>query len=228
MKKLLYILLISTAIVGCGGGTSDEITDENTAPSVPSLQSPANNALCTELTLNIQWQAAVDGEGDALSYVLQVAKDAGFSNIIHESTISQTSKSLTVDSGENYYWRVKAKDALLSSDYSSAYSFYSEGEGIENHIPFAANLVAPSKGSSNAAGTIKLEWNATDLDSNDVLTYDVYVGTASDNLQSEASNVADKFLNTTVNNSGTYYWRVDVKDSNGGVSIGQVWEFSIL
>ena len=228
MKNLLYILLFSAAIVSCGGGSDTEITDENTAPSVPSLLSPANNALCTELTLNIQWQAAIDGEGDALSYLLQVAKDAGFSNIVHASTVSQTSKSFTVDGGESYYWRVKAKDALTSSEFSSVYNFYSEGEGVENHIPFSPELVAPAMNGAISKGSVKLEWTATDLDSEDVLSYDVFVGTSSNSLQKEGSNLSDKSYTITLNSANTYYWRVDVKDGNGGVTIGQVWEFTTL
>lgn len=229
MKNILYITLFCALIVGCSGGGDEEISEENTAPSVPSLIFPVNNQLCTETNLNLQWEASIDNEGDTVEYVLQIATDAGITEIFHESTFSANSKELNFERGVNYYWRVKAKDSQqANSDYSSVNSFYSEGVGSENHIPFSPSLVAPSKGSSIAAGSVKLEWDATDLDTNDVLSYDVFVGNSSVSLQSEATDISNKFINTTLNTSGTYYWRVDVKDSNGGVTIGQVWEFTIL
>lgn len=230
MKKLIYILLLSLVVIGCSTeSVEEEIGLENTAPSKPVLVTPANNELCTETELNLQWQASIDGEGDVVKYLLQVATDAGFSNIFHESTISQTSKELTFDKSKNYYWRVKASDTeQASSEFSSVYNFYSEGVGVENHVPFSPELVAPAQGVSITSGSIKLEWTATDLDAGDVLSYEVFVGTESDVLQSEASNLTDKFHTVTLNSANTYYWRVDVKDGNGGVTLGQVWKFTTL
>lgn len=229
MKKIIYILFSVTVISCSSGSAGEDIFEENTAPSKPFLITPSNNQLCTETELNLQWQTSLDGEGDEVLYLLQVALNADFSAIFHESNVSQTSKKLTFEGGKNYYWRVKALDTKQnSSEFSAVYSFYSEGEGVENHVPFLPELVAPTQASSIAPGFVKLEWTATDLDTEDVLNYEVFLGTSSNALQSKASNLADKFYNIELNSADTYYWRVDVKDGNGGVTIGQVWKFTVL
>lgn len=224
MRKLLYILFVYGFVTGC----ATEDVAENTAPSVPNLIFPTNNQLCTDSTLLMEWSAATDNEGDAVSYVLLVAADAGFTAVFHESTVTQTTKELTFDLNESYYWRVKAIDAQeASSDFTEVHSFYSEGEGTENHVPFSAVLVAPLEESSVASGSVKLEWTATDLDQ-DVLSYDVYIGTSMGTLQIETTNSTDPFYSMNAQSAITYYWRVDVKDSNGAIAIGQIWEFTTL
>jgi hypothetical protein len=228
MKKL-YILLFVATIIGCTKRTGGESIEENFAPNKPILVFPADNELCTDKILKLEWQESLDADGDDVMYLIQVATDAGFTSVFHESTISETFKELTFESSKNYYWRVKAIDELEeSSDFSSVNSFYSDGVGVENHVPFSPELIAPSEASSVASGSVKLEWNAIDLDSNDVLNYEVFVGTSKILLESKAKDIGNKFYTTTINTGITYYWRVDVKDSKGGVTIGQVWSFTSL
>lgn len=231
MKRVLYILLFCGTLIGCASESGEPQVEENTAPGVPSLVFPADNELCTETNLNLQWSAAVDGEGDAIMYLLEVSNDAGFTDVFHESTISQTSKELNFDSGEDYYWRVKAiDDKNASSDFSSVNSFYSEGIGNENHVPFSPGLIAPLQESSIVSGSIKLEWSSVDLDTDDVLTFDVYIGNNSSDLtlESNGTDITDTFYTISIGSGITSFWRVDVKDSNGGITIGQVWEFTTM
>ena len=223
MRKLLYIVLIYGFLTGC----SSESVEDNTAPTIPTLSYPLNNQSCTDVILNLEWATSEDNEGDAVSYLIQVAKDAGFTNLFHESTVMGTSKELTFEINEGYYWRVKALDSQnASSNFSNMYRFYSEGEGTENHVPFAAELIAPLEDSFIVSGEVKLEWSAVDLDKDDVLTYDVFIGTSMESLASEVTNSIDTFCNVNAQSGITYYWRVDVKDTKGGIAIGQIWEFT--
>lgn len=228
MKTFIYSFLVLLVITACGSETTEPENDTNTAPSIPSLMSPANNELCTELTLSFNWSAAIDDEGDAVTYQFQVATDANFTAIFYEETLSSTTKVLTLTEDKGYYWRVKAMDTEeASGDYTSVHNFYTEGEGVENHVPFAAELVSPVLGSSLSSGTTKLEWSATDLDG-DSLLFDIYIGTAKDNLQNISTDLSDTELEVTTVASETYYWRVDVKDTNGASSVGQVWDFKTM
>ena len=223
MKKIVYIIILCGIVTSC----HTESVVDNTAPATPNLIFPANNQLCTDKTLQMEWSASVDEEGGAVSYLLQVATDAVFTRVFHESTVTQTTKELTFETNEAYFWRVKALDTQeASSDFTEVYRFYSEGEGTENHVPFSAVLVGPLEQSSVASGTVKLEWIATDLDQ-DILSYDVFLGTSQNNLQNVVMDSNDSFYTITVLSNVTYYWKVNVKDVND-TTIGQVWEFTTL
>lgn len=232
MKKTAYILLISIVLWSCGGGGGDTpdppAPTVNNAPSVPSLVYPTNNLLCIDNVLDFDWNASSDPDGDSIRYQIEVAKDAGFTQIAHSVTESSTLRTLSLEKGVAYYWRVKATDSKnLSSAYSSVNQFYTEGEGVSNHLPFSPTLTAPTLNSVVTETTVTLVWTASDVDTTDTLTYDVYFGTDSASLSLIASDqTAASLTSPTLSASTVYYWNVVVKDGQGGQTIGQVWNFT--
>jgi len=230
MKKFIYIAAISFSLWSCGGGGGDEPTPPpvvNTAPSVPTLTAPANNSLCTDNVLNFQWNASTDSQGDAITYQIEVSKNTLFSQNSHTQTSTTTSKSITLEKGIAYYWRVKATDSKsAASNYSTTFNLYTEGVGITNHLPFSPVLVSPALNSVQTAATVNLQWTANDVDATDALTYDVYFGTASTPTVIVSSSQSANSSNRTVAASTKYYWKVVVKDGKGGQTVGQVWSFT--
>jgi len=228
MRHLLYIAALSISLWSCGGGGDDPTPPPvvNTAPTVPTLTYPTNNLLCIDNVLNFQWNASTDSQGDAITYQIQVAKDNLFAQIAHTLTSTTASKSITLEKGIAYYWRVKATDnKSASSNYSTTFNFYTEGVGITNHLPFSPVLVSPVLNSVQTAATVNLQWMASDVDTNDTLTYDVYFGTGNLPTVITSANQSASTLTKTVAASTTYYWKVVVKDGKGGQTVGQVWSF---
>jgi len=228
MRNLLYITLISVSLWSCGGGGDDPApTPVNTAPTVPTLALPVNNSLCIDNVVNFTWNASTDSQGDAITYQIQVAKDNLFAQIAHTLTSTTTSKSITLEKGIAYYWRVKATDSKsASSNYSSTFNLYTEGVGITNHLPFSPVLVSPALNSVQTTATVNLQWTASDVDTSDTLTYDVYFGTVNPPTAIVSANQSASSLSRTVSASTKYYWKVSVKDNKGGLTIGQVWSFT--
>lgn len=228
MKKCIYLSFICLSIFSCGGsedsGTSAE--KENTAPSIPLLLSPTNNKLCIDNLVNFQWDVAVDAEKNPIIYQIQVAKDNQFLQIVKTSEGTANAQLISLEKGVAYYWRVKATDSKnLASNYSPIYSFYTEGVGFTNHLPFSPELVSPVLNGDLNAASVTLKWNATDVDVNDVLLYDVFFGTSNPPTQKLGENRAATTLGVDLQASKNYYWRVVVKDNKGGETIGQVWTF---
>jgi len=78
------------------------------------------------------------------------------------------------------------------------------------------------------SGTPTLQWTANDVDTANVLTYDVYLGTDDNNLTLKPENAdlaITSLLAEDLTISTTYYWKVVVKDGAGGQTIGQIWSF---
>ncbi|MBK5209690.1 MAG: hypothetical protein JJE44_09335, partial [Flavobacteriaceae bacterium] len=122
--------------------------------------------------------------------------------------------------------RVKATDNEDSSSYSLVYKFYTYGVGVTNHLPFSPVLVSPALNSVQSGTTVSLQWTASDVDTTDTLTYDVYFGTANPPTIVASANQSAVTLTKTVSASTTYYWKIVVKDNEGGQTIGQVWTFT--
>lgn len=230
MRNLLYITVISFSLWSCGGGGGDdpEPTPVNTAPTIPTLTSPANSSLCINNVVNFQWNASTDAEGGVITYQIEVSKNSEFSPPLAHNIISTTTnKSITLEKGIAYYWRVKATDSKsLSSNYSTSFNLYTEGIGVKNYLPFAPVLVSPALNSVQTTTSVNLQWTASDVDSADILSYDVYFGTDKENLPIVSPNQSTKTYSATLEASKTYHWKVTVKDNKGGQTIGQIWSFT--
>ena len=227
MKKYIFTLVLSTLLWSCGGsgGDSPEPEPVNNAPNTPTLKYPTNNLLCIDNTIVFEWNTATDPDGDTVSYQVQIAKDNQFTEIVESISNTSTTKTISLDKGVAYYWRVSAKDTKnLSSEYSSVNSFYTEGTGVSNYLPFSPEIVSPTLNATVTETSATLEWNASDVD-NDPLSFDVYFGTTETPTTIVSSNQTSKTFNVDVASETTYYWKVVVKDDKGGETIGQIWNF---
>jgi len=219
-------MIFSTILGSCGGGGDNPTpTPENKVPTIPTLVAPTNNKLCIDNAVSFQWNASSDPDGDAVTYQIQVAKDNQFAQIAHTLSSSATSQSVSLEKGKAYYWRVKAMDKNLSSGYSATFNFYTEGEGEKNHLPFSPELVKPELNSVVQTTTATLEWSASDVDTGDTLTFDVFFGTTNLPVTKIGNNQTAKKLDVNIEPSKSYYWKVLVKDGKGGETIGQIWNF---
>ena len=234
MKKYIYIpfvLLMSSSLTFCGGsGGGDEPPPTpqppvNKAPSATSQSAPSNNLLCIDNTVSFEWTTSTDSDGDTISYEIQIATDNQFTQNVQNLTSSSTSTSVGLEKGVAYYWRVRAKDSKgATSSYSSTFSFYTEGDGVSNHLPFSPSVVTPSLNEVVQATNTTLQWNASDVD-NDPLTFDVYFDMVNPPITKVSENQTTKTFEVTLESSKVYYWKVVVKDDKGGTTIGQIWSF---
>lgn len=233
MKKYIVLVSIIAIFIGCSSGgdsggdnNSGSEPAVNNAPAVPSLVSPTNSLLCTDNTLEFKWNAATDLDGDAIRYKVEVSKNNSFSAIDKTATISATSTTFTLEKGVAYYWRVQAIDSKnKASDFSQVYSLYTEGVGVANHLPFAPELVNPVLSSTLASGSVSLEWIGSDTDG-DPVKYDVYFDENNPPTTLVSENLTAQTFDVTTSSGKTYFWKVVVKDDNGGETIGQIWKFS--
>ncbi|MEN2398288.1 hypothetical protein GKZ90_0000735 [Flavobacterium sp. MC2016-06] len=227
MKNFIYLSIIGFLFISCGGGSDDpETPAENLAPSVPVLTSPVDNKLCLDNTVSFQWNKATDPNNDQITYQIQVAKDNAFAQIEKTFDGAENAASFALTKNTAYYWRIKATDTKgLASAYSATFKFYTAADAVVNHLPFAPELIQPVINAALTGTTASLKWNATDVDAGDVLTYDVYFGTANPPTTKVSENKSANTLDVTVEPAKQYFWKVVVKDNKGGETVGQIWKF---
>ncbi|OHB25927.1 MAG: hypothetical protein A2X84_02920 [Desulfuromonadaceae bacterium GWC2_58_13] len=105
------------------------VNAEEEPPSTPVLLAPADGEVVDGMVPFV-WQPSTDPDPfDAISYVLQVSEDAGFSRIVFDEILDGTSVLLgdctgypVLDDGNVYFWRVTANDSTglesVASDVS--------------------------------------------------------------------------------------------------------------
>lgn len=234
MKKVyIYLAVILGLAYSCssGGGAGETPEEEqveiiNTAPTTPTQVYPLNNTLCINNTIDFQWNASSDVDNDRISYEVEVSENSDFSTFAETKTVSNNTTKITLEKGKSFYWRVKAVDDQdAKSSFSDVSQFLTEGDGVSNHLPFVAELVAPNSDELITGTAVTLSWTASDFD-NDPLTYDVYLDTAANPVTKVSENqTATTFSATGLMPTENYYFKIVVKDGNGGVTIGQVWSF---
>lgn len=230
IKRCLYLLLLVGSVFSCSSEGSDPVLEpeeENRAPSIPVIVYPLNNTLCINNTISFEWNSSIDPDGDNVAYKIEISRDANFSSILTSKPVSNaTSALITLDKGLYFFWRVKAIDKRnAESNYSSTGQFLTEADGVSNHLPFVADLVAPEIDEVINGTSAVLSWTASDID-NDALTFDVYLDTATNPVIKVSENQTETTFNATgLSAATTYYFKVNVKDDNGGVTLGRVWSF---
>lgn len=109
-------------------GTSASITLESvvilnvysTTGNAPVLTSPENNVTGLLNQIVLAWEESTNAE----SYNVQVATDSEFTNIIVNETVATVNLEIDdIETGTQYYWRVKSINFCGESDFSNVFSF---------------------------------------------------------------------------------------------------------
>jgi hypothetical protein len=97
----------------------------NTAPTPPDLVYPENNSTITARNITFDWNASTDAENDTLTYEIIVANNSGFASpVINISNISSTDYNYgELDVDTTYWWKVRAYDSALYSNWSDIWNF---------------------------------------------------------------------------------------------------------
>ena len=228
-NKVIFNIMVSLVLISCGGGGNDPAPapePKNTAPTVPLLITPLANKLCISNIVSFEWGISIDAEKNPIVYQLQIATDNQFAQIVSTPEISNLTQTVTLEKGKAYYWRVKSIDSKnASSAYSSTNSFYTEGVAVSNHIPFIPQMLSPTNNSTISGTSTTLKWSGSDVDVNDIISFDVYLGTEATPTTKIINNKTVTSYDATLQATKIYYWKVVVRDNKGGETNGQIWSF---
>ncbi len=117
-----YTVVINGDASGNLDSTSVGLNVFSASPAAATLTAPANGALNVPATPTFTWNAVPQ----AGSYSIQVATDAGFSNIVASATglANPTwTSNVVLNTSITYYWRVWAVNTCGVGAYSATWSF---------------------------------------------------------------------------------------------------------
>jgi Chitobiase/beta-hexosaminidase C-terminal domain/Divergent InlB B-repeat domain len=143
----------------------------NEAPSVPTLNNPANGTWVTVLAPTLQVNASTDPDMDSLTYEFQVSTDSTFSTLVTSADKAGTSWVVPMNLANNtqYWWRAQARDEHdLASGWMEPASFYASDKGY--NAPPNITIYSPAVAEKTNAASYTITWSASDPDSNPVIT----------------------------------------------------------
>tara|TARA_B110000967_G_scaffold62079_1_gene63786 strand:+ start:19452 stop:20153 length:702 start_codon:yes stop_codon:yes gene_type:complete len=228
-KKLIPTCL-SLILLGasCSSDENGSEIDSVDPPTQATLLFPENNTECnegaviseTEAEVLFQWEEATN----ASSYILEITNlNEGTSRNI--STITNEFL-IRILRGVAYSWSVKSLvSGTTDTAESSIWKFYSAGLQEESHAPFPAEAISPQSGTTVNAGSITVEWEASDVD-NDIASYTLWVDTVNPPI-TEVGDTSNTNLGITVASGQVYYWKVVTTDQVGNTSDSQIFEFAV-
>jgi hypothetical protein len=190
-------------------------------PLQPALVSPADNATNVSLTPTLSWTGS---DICSYSYHLQVAKDAGFTNLVVNTWTTQTSRTLsTLELNTDYYWHVKSLNPVDSSQYSAYRTFKTFQQK-----PPTPTLSSPVSGDTNQAPTGDLVWNPA------LYTEFYHLQVATDQNFTQSSLVVNdstltgvSYTPSALTNCKFYYWHVSAKNGAGKSDFSSTWSFKV-
>ncbi|TPE44400.1 carboxypeptidase-like regulatory domain-containing protein [Pontibacter mangrovi] len=127
-------------------------------------------------------------------------------------------------------YKVKSVTVAVKSFKNSMVTIVMEEAAGGGLAPGKATEPSPASGTTNQPVNLTLKWKAPKANSNDTITYDVYLyesGNTDKKLIAESvsdtSVVAQNLMYST-----TYFWQVVVKDQSGRTANSDVWSFTTL
>ena len=229
MKKIILIILVCLALIGCKKNSVDP-QSETLTPTKALLIFPHNNSDCNlgevvntnESKVLFEWEPGENTD----------AYDLNVTSMISSETITVSTKSfkqeLILRRGEPYTWFVISKSlSVEETAKSDVWSFYNAGLGTISHIPFPAELLSPEFAEVvSGVETISLNWNGQDLDE-DIISYDVYYGTTSMPPVFAKDITNNSITNIKVEKDTIYYWMIITRDASGNISRSEISQFRV-
>ncbi|HWP81688.1 MAG TPA: T9SS type A sorting domain-containing protein [Bacteroidota bacterium] len=178
-------------------------------PAAPILQSPSHNSTNHTTRTTFQWTFPAG----ASFFHLQVSTDStflqSFSISTNDSTLTTTSKDVSLNTSTRYFWRVRAKNAGGWSGWSAVFVLTT----ANLQAPFPPTLISPADAATGQPTTITFSWGS----SSNTTFYRLQVSVDSlfattftnDSVTTTAKQVAG------LSGGTQYFWRVNANNSGG-------------
>lgn len=212
------------ALAAAASSCSDDppTSPANTAPRAPHSPAPADGAEYGRPTLDLSWRCS-DPDGDPLVYAVQVREYDVYAVFSASTSNTEMETGLTLLRETLYTWRISASDGIAVT-HGPWWSMTTPEWSNEPPVPPADPT--PGDGAEGVSLTPALFWVAADPDIDDVLTFDVYLGTDADPPLAAAGLTQTAWAPPALEYSTAYSWRVVARDSHGDSASSTVWTFT--
>ena len=225
-QTMIFILALSVGLFIYSCGDDDSTGPENQAPNSISTPNPADNATDVSITPTLTW-VCTDPDGDQLTYDVYFGTNNESLSITKENqTENSYTPSTILEYETTYYWQIVATDDQGDFVTGDIWMFTTATE--PNEAPATPSNPNPANNAVDILLTQTLTWECSDPD-NDQLTYDVYIGVTSDNLEMVSQNQdAAIYQTASLDYLTVYYWKIIARDEHSNQTTGDIWSFTTV
>jgi formylglycine-generating enzyme required for sulfatase activity len=224
-ERLLAMAITGCVLLGlaCGSGGNGGPT----APAEPPPRAPSDLQIGSTSAekIVILWR---DRSSDETGFQIE-RSTGGTASFAKLDTVRANNTTyedaISIEAGQTYYYRVRSYVHSSFSDPSpSVWAI-----AVANQSPAAPVPVNPINGARDLeAGTVTLQWSASDPDAGDQLLFEVFAGTVRNELEKVADGVTETQItlpNPVVLNAH-YFWQVKARDPKGAMGVSPIWGFN--
>jgi hypothetical protein len=212
-----------------GDYLSFTVNSANDAPTISRLITPTMASV--EVTQNpiFEWTESMDGDSDAIYYVVHVSTDSTMENAMMVETMThQLAWQDTLVDNQEYYWQLMITDKR-DTVYSER-AMFTVNTALDAPTPF--NLLTPVNGDSGITDMPTLTWeDSFDYDPGDFVQYSLAIASDSlfENMIFMDSLITDNSyrLDNPLTNNAQYYWQVSAIDTDSLITKSPVQSFIV-
>ncbi|MBM3287994.1 MAG: hypothetical protein FJY88_11690 [Candidatus Eisenbacteria bacterium] len=225
--RLLALAIAGVALIGLSCG--DNGNGGPTVPQEPPPRAPSSlRVTATSATgITISWQdRSSDETGFRIERSVGNAGSFAKQDTVPRNITTYTDRTEIIQ-GQTYYYRVLSYiRASFSEPSESVWAI-----AATNQTPRPPVAVTPPNGARDVPiGALTLRWTASDPDAGDLLLYDVYWGTARNDMRliAEAASATEVAAPEEIALNAHYFWQVKARDSKGAMGVGPIWGFNSI
>jgi len=227
VKNTIYILIFSLG-VSCSSDDSEEVIEPVVNPTAVTLNFPADNTECNEGVIISDTRSEVvfkwTGSENNDSYTISIKNLE--TDVIKNYNTTFEELAISILRGVPYAWSVVSKvENNPETAESTIWKFYNAGLPKESHPPFPAEIVSPAMGFTIESGSVKLQWNGSDID-NDIVSYSILLDTVEVPINSVGETTTNS-ITVEVEAGNVYYWKVISIDAKGNASDSEIFQFKV-
>lgn len=129
----------------------------------------------------------------------------------------------SLNPGGYYYTGDSNKDGAIGFDDIDPFVEHLSSQ--QNLPPFIPTDPSPVDQAAGVTLNTNLSWTSGDPNTNDVVSYDVYLGDISPPPKYSSDQPGTTFEPGTLQYNTQYYWRIVAKDDHGALMVGPIWTF---
>lgn len=192
------------------------------SPGKPVLLTPIDKSKDHTIPIEFQWEPLKNVD----YYRIQISEKPDFSTTYIDENDLENNQFLSVDlnSGIQYYWRVRASNAAGNGIWSETWTFTTK-ETLK--APTPPSLLGPYNNSTGLTGTINLNWSKSE----NAEVYRIQIAKDVDFVrkQFDLYNIPTESFNINNLEAGeTFYWRVNASNEAGNSGFSETWKFETL
>ena len=149
------------------------VNTANEKPATPTVKNPGRQAWAGSLTPTLEVNPVIDYDNDDLIYRFEIYADEALTSLVFQGETADSSWTVPAELADKsrYYWRVQAEDEHgTAGDWTATAVFFLDSDGIDEAPEIT--LLEPAQSLLTNAGSIQIQWDDTDPDSNaDIALY---------------------------------------------------------